>query len=118
MRSSICSLLLASIAVLVCLSPVASAQGPRGARYQPARPTVSPYLDLFRLNTSPLPNYYTYVRPFQEQQAFNQQTTAALQQVRQGFQQSQALRQEDQTFAPTGTGATFRNFLHYYSGLR
>jgi len=42
-------------------------------RYQPRRPTTSPYLNLTRLNTGAVPNYYSLVRPAQQQQEFNNQ---------------------------------------------
>lgn len=42
-------------------------------RYRPTRPTVSPYLNLLRANTSPVPNYYTFVRPVQNQIAINRE---------------------------------------------
>lgn len=45
-------------------------------RYQPSRPTTSPYLNLTRLNVSAVPNYYSLVRPAQRQQVLNQQEQA------------------------------------------
>jgi hypothetical protein len=36
-------------------------------RYQPSRPTVSPYLNLFREQTGAVPNYQALVRPLQRQ---------------------------------------------------
>ncbi len=62
----------ASVVVLASFATAdCHAQGPR---YQPSRPTVSPYLNLFRNNTGPLPNYYSLVRPELYQQRINQQT--------------------------------------------
>jgi hypothetical protein len=46
-------------------------------RYQPRRPTTSPYLQLTRRNTGALPNYHALVRPAQRQQAINQQAQAS-----------------------------------------
>ena len=45
-------------------------------RYQPSRPTTSSYLNLTRFNPTPTPNYYSLVRPAQQQRAFNQQERA------------------------------------------
>jgi hypothetical protein len=63
----------ASVVVLASLA-AADCQAQQAPRYQPSRPTVSPYLNLFRNNTGPLPNYYSLVRPELYQQRFNQQT--------------------------------------------
>ncbi len=46
-------------------------------RYQPHRPTTSPYLQLTRRNTGALPNYHALVRPAQRQQAINQREQAS-----------------------------------------
>lgn len=45
-------------------------------RYQPATPTISPYLNLFRFNNGPLPNYYSLVRPQLQQQVINRDNLA------------------------------------------
>jgi hypothetical protein len=85
-------------------------------RYEPNRPTVSPYLNLFRndFNNRALPNYQALVRPLQLQQDINQQQQRLL------LQQNQALRQLNtnlqnfeqravtgQLVAPTGKGSWF-----------
>ena len=92
-------------------------------RYEPARPTLSPYLNLFRANAGPIPNYYTFVRPQLEQNVVNQTQQAAI--ARQGAslqQLSQGVRQStDAGLAPTGTGSRFMNLSHFYpvtSGAR
>ncbi|MEQ8848753.1 hypothetical protein [Botrimarina sp.] len=54
------------------LAPGAHAQVRQ--RYSPARPTVSPYLNLLRENRSPVPNYYSLVRPQLQQFQFEQET--------------------------------------------
>jgi hypothetical protein len=94
-------------------------QGPGSlpGRYQPSRPTVSPYLNLLRRDAGPIPNYFSLVRPQLQQLETNQR------------QQAINLRQQDQLqnldnqmltitqspAAATGTGATFRNYGGYYS---
>ncbi len=114
-----------------CLYLVASvtsqafAQQYRSPRYQPATPTISPYLNLLRQDTGPVPNYYSLVRPQLQQQAVNDQ--------QQGFnqrqQQTNLLQQQEITAvnkglvelrpAPiraTGTAGGFMNRSHYYPG--
>lgn len=82
-------------------------------RYQPARPTLSPYLNLFREETGPIPNYHLYVRPQLQQQAFNNQFQSNLNQTQQQLQQVPRTANR-----PTGVGSGYRNFLHYYQGIR
>ena len=62
-------------------------------RYEPSTPTVSPYLNLFRNDNgrSALPNYYSLVRPLQNQY----RTNVIQQQILQ--QQGQAINQLHQT---------------------
>ena len=98
-------------------SVVAQNQVPR---YRPSRPTVSPYMNLFREDRGPLSNYHTYVRPMLEQQSVNYRQQSATQQLQQHVQ---ALQQQGQQYgpaevSPTGIGATFMNRLHYYPGYR
>ncbi len=98
------------------------AQGRRRTvpRYSPpsGRPTVSPYLNLFRNNfNNPLPNYQTFVRPMQEQQRANQEFSRQFR--RQSMQinrlqTDQQLLQRQTQAAPTGIGATFFNYSHFY----
>ncbi len=109
--------------VVVLSASIVSAQS-RPARYTPARPTVSPYLNLLRRDTGPVPNYYTLVRPQFQQMAINQQ-----QQVINEFQGQELLNQQQTlqqvqdsnlrlrtpTMRSTGTGGGFMNFSHYYS---
>ena len=89
-------------------------------RFQPSRPTISPYMNLFRRDTGPIPNYHLYVRPIQRQQALNQQQQLlnveqgmALQELQLGLNQVQR-----SATGSTGIGAGFRNFSHFYNGLR
>ena len=87
-------------------------------RYQPSRPTISPYLNLLRQNESPVPNYYSFVRPqlqtqerYQQQQAINFQQQTAI-----GTLDEQVL-QMTQPAAATGGGGNFRQYSHFYPGL-
>jgi hypothetical protein len=120
MRISTSSLILAAVA----LSPlIAGAQG-RPQRYTPSRPTVSPYVNLLRRDAGPVTNYYTLVRPQQQQQAINQQQQSVnlqqqslLQTQQQGLRtvQEGLLQIRQPAVNPTGTGGGFMNFSHFYS---
>ena len=97
----------------------ANAQSPP-ERYQPSRPTVSPYLNLFRNNNGPLPNYYSLVRPQlqqidnqRRQQAINTQQQTQIQNLNRGL-----LQISSPQIAPTGGGSTFRNYSHFYPAMR
>jgi hypothetical protein len=89
------------------------------ARYQPSRPTVSPYLNLFRQNEGPLPNYHSLVRPQlqnieneRRQQAINIQQQTEIRTLNRGLS-----RIAQPAAASTGGGGTFRNFSHYYPSM-
>jgi hypothetical protein len=103
-----------------CLGQGAGGRRPGPTRFQPSRPTVSPYLNLFRRDTGPIPNYHLYVRPIQRQQAFNDQQQ--LLNLQQGMEMQQLqenlIQVQRSATGPTGIGAGFRNFSHYYSGIR
>jgi hypothetical protein len=104
-------------------SSVVLAQGVGGpappARYQPARPTISPYLNLFRRDVGPLPNYYSLVRPQLNQIEFNkrQQVTNAQQQAQIQQNARNIVGISESVAAPTGTASVYRNYGHYYPGL-
>ena len=97
--------------VVFVLASFAAREGhcQQARRYQPSRPTVSPYLNLFRSNTGPLPNYYSLVRPQLNQQTFNQQQM--IQQTQQnaalGLLQNQ-VRQS--TISPTGKQSGYMTY--------
>ena len=101
-------------------------------RYEPSRPTVSPYLNLFRRENNPyLPNYHSFVRPLQQQHQANQlqqqalqQQSRALQQLQSQVQQVEQGRATGPLVAPTGKGSwflqqgsrsTFLNTSRFYS---
>lgn len=120
------------------------AQNPRSRYTLPRRPTISPWLDLYRQEATPVGPYHSFVRPRQQlYRALNEQQTAIRRQSegldwqarRLGLQgdvlrrQSEALRQgqgrldllEGRMFGlrpsrarPTGTGSVFMNYSHYF----
>lgn len=109
MKNQFTICLIAAMAVMC----TASASVAQVRRYQPSRPTVSPYLQLFRQHdTNPyLPNYYSFVRPMQQQQALNQMQQQQLYRQGQALGQLQSQVQQGQftgpLVAPTGKGAGF-----------
>ncbi len=77
--------------------------------YRTSRPTISPYLDLLRVQTGALPNYYELVRPKLEiQESFRQQQARIV-----GLQQR--LRRVQGTVDEiTGIGGQFRTNAPYF----
>jgi hypothetical protein len=107
-----------------------SSYGQVQRRYQPSRPTVSPYLNLFRFNNSVIPNYQSLVRPEQEalrfrqeQQQYDRQQTQQLNQLKSSVQVLQQPAVTTKLVAPTGNGswfnreggASFQNTSRFYS---
>jgi hypothetical protein len=90
----------------------ADAQG-----YQPARPTISPYLYLTKPQQGPLPNYQTYVQPLKNQAQTNQMQQTQLTQLQQSQEQLQLTQTNGAAgVAPTGVGSAFNSLSHYYPG--
>jgi len=106
-------------------SPYGNAGRARAARptyYTPRRPTLSPYLELTRPQQGPLPNYHQFVRPRQqvlrEFQQNEQQIRLLQREINQQQQQSPTTgRVAPSSAAPTGGGATFFNYSHFYPVL-
>lgn len=118
---------LASVWLLV---DAAASYGQYQRRYEPSRPTVSPYLNLFRFNNSVIPNYQSLVRPEQDarrfkqrQQIYDRQQTQQVNQLRSTVTQLQQPPVARELVAPTGHGAwfqreggaSFQNTSGYYS---
>jgi hypothetical protein len=121
MRIATFSLIFVAVALF---SPLTVRAQNRSGQYTPSRPTVSPYLNLLRRDAGPVTNYYTQVRPQQQQQVINQQQqTINLQQQSLLQTQQQGLRSVQESVLqirqpqanPTGTGGGFMNFSHFYS---
>jgi hypothetical protein len=118
-------------AVLCLLIGASAINAQQVRRYEPSRPTVSPYLDLFRFRDSNLPNYYTYVRPLQREQEFqqrqaliNNQQTRTLRQLQTNVGDLNRAATAGPLVAPTGKGSwfarpgsrsTFLDTSRYYS---
>ena len=123
-----CLAVIAMLATAVWLGDADSSFGQQ--RYQPSRPTVSPYLNLFRFNDSVVPNYQSLVRPQQDalrfrqqQQQYDRQQSQALNQLQTSVQVLQQPGVTTEFVAPTGKGAwfnrqggaTFQDTLRFYS---
>lgn len=118
-RVSVARLITAGIAwiTLFNLSAV-SAQGIGGgpgfrADSYRSRPTLSPYLDLLRIDSGVLPPYHAFVVPrrkVEQQQARQGRAIGALR------RQSAASERGSEPL-PTGRGGQFQNTLHYYPQL-
>ena len=72
-------------------------------RFEPSRPTISPYLNLFRFNDSNVPNYQSLVRPLQQQRAFRA-AAAAVRSAADAGDQPASIQRRD---ASAGTGDHF-----------
>jgi hypothetical protein len=91
----------------------------RVERYQPARPALSPYLELFRQDSGVVDPFNAFVEPrrrlqsqsrqFQREIAGQQTTINELQRQVQG-----QIEIRPTGARPTGTGATFMNHSHYF----
>jgi len=92
----------------------ASAQRRIQRQYQPASPTVTPYLNLLQSNFGPIPNYYSMVRPRLQQQAFNRQVAASQRAQSLTIQAISEEQAEETPVSRTGKAAGFLNYLHYF----
>jgi hypothetical protein len=111
---------LTTAAALVLVGQAAQAQV-----YYGQSPVMSPWFNLFNKNPGPLGNYQSYVRPQIElQNSFQQQNNSILQQgiaIQQGNSrlnlldnQVGQLQRGEGLLPPTGHGAGFMNYSHYY----
>jgi hypothetical protein len=111
----------------LCWSPESCGQ----QRYEPSRPTVSPYVNLFRENNGIVPNYQSLVRPMLQQQQTNIYQGQQLKKQQQSLRDLQVSQQDLErraragtSMSPTGKGAwfnkpgsqsTFMNTSGFYS---
>ncbi len=86
-------------------------------RYRPAKPTVSPYLNLLRNDNGPLPIYYGLVRPQLNQQAFDNSMANTARSQNIAIQRLTTISGEGST-GPTGSASVFNNTSHFYPSKR
>ena len=92
-----------------------------GRTYSPSRPTLSPYLNLFRRDAGAVDNYNSFVRPeIEMQNTLQEQETAVTQQSgRLRLLDRQVERLEGTSSArSTGAGSRFMNYSHYFQSGR
>jgi hypothetical protein len=116
------------VLVTAVLFPAVCAYGQGRARqYSPLRSPVSPYLNLLRRDTGPVPNYHTLVRPQLQQQAINRQQRAINRQQQfsihaheRGLQavQDGLMEVRQPQAGPTGGVGGFMNYGNFYSFSR
>ena len=121
MRSSLTLLILVCGVVFVAMRPASvHAQVGRSSSLDLSRPTLSPYLDYFRLNTGALPRYHQYVRPRQRILADRRQSWQAIGFLQTGVtrntQRFEAGLQGQPQVRGTGLGGSYMNYLHFYPG--
>jgi hypothetical protein len=110
-----------SVLVWTVLTAAALLGAQPGLAQPPTRypnPVFSPYLDLFRANPGPLPNYYQFVRPKQELLKTLQSQNTQLERQRASLgslRQQVDIMERQPGAAPTGIGGGFMNYSHYYS---
>lgn len=101
-----------------------AAMAQSSAQYIPPRPAISPYFAYSAVNTTGLPNYYTYIRPAQQARTFfeKEQANRARDEARLILDERRlddlSQRRVDQR-STTGTGTTavagaFQQYSHYY----
>ena len=104
---------------LVVIGVVASRADAQRRRFQPARPTLSPYLNLLPFDDPSRPNYQLLVQPQFRQREINQETARLLSYQSQKISELTEKSQELEIPA-TGTHSVFRapgrfrQHSHYY----
>jgi len=115
-------LLAGCVAVVLYSTPSAFGQSQHYSPNYAARPVLSPWLDMFRDDPGPLPNYHQFVRPRQQLQRTLAYQNAALQtqgtEIRAMQQRAYQAGQRPDGVMPTGTGAVFMNYSHFYPGMQ
>ena len=104
------------LAGCVLLLPTGTVQAQRPLPIQD-RPTLSPWLNLYRRDPGPVGSYLSYVRPEQRllSTLSRQRTGLARQEAALSRLQSELSQVgPETTIAPTGTGATFMNYSRYF----
>jgi hypothetical protein len=109
-------------ALVVCFASVASLSQSARAQYMPQRPVISPWMGMWQRNTGPLDNYHTFVLPQMQLDRTLQMQNAALYRQQAGLQylNNEIIQTQYNASAmmPTGQGATYMNYSHYYGGVR
>ena len=119
----VCLLLAALFVIAACQQTHAQ----RPAHYYPARPTFSTYLLYRQINTTGIPNYYSYVRPETQYRDYLSRSQARSNSSRQTLsvegEVSRILDSQLRQRASTGIGqpsipARFNDTSHFYAPTR
>ncbi len=90
--------------------------------YSPQTPAISPWMGLWQKNTGAVDNYHTFVLPQMQLNQTLQMQNAALNRQEAGLQNLNfdiTQQQWNQSrIMPTGQGASFMYYSHYYGGNR
>ena len=110
-----------AVGALIGGPSVAEAQRPysNSSSYQPTRPTMSPYLQLFRTDPGQiLPSYQNFVQPRVQAREFRRQQEGNVQNLRQGLRQVQHSGQLENTSGTiqSGIGSGFQTSRQYFRG--
>lgn len=112
-RLSLISIMLIAAFILSHGTP-AAAQG-----YRPAKPTLSPWLNLYEKRGGPLDPYHQFVRPelqlqdtLRQQNLTNQRQSAEVSAL--GRQVTQMEEDRLAPIRPTGSASVFMSYSHYY----
>lgn len=109
---------LSAVALLAAAGEAAAqGYGRSSAAGRIQRPTVSPYMNLFRQGNNGLPNYQTLVRPELQQQRVNTYQQGEIGQLRSQIASEQRANQVAPLPA-TGHESHFRFYSHFYSKKR
>jgi hypothetical protein len=101
---------LLSLLYLSCCTPTIWAQGPSAVQ----RPTISPYLQLGRADTGPLPNYHTFVQPQFQVLRQQQLQWAAIQRLETSPVFDARSGSPAGSARATGRGGHYMNRSHFY----
>ncbi len=103
------------------VSPVSSRLAKTALNDHADRPTVSPYLNLLRVDNQDfaLPTYHTLVRPQLERRSESIQQQRTIRQLQSNLAtlQQQVAQPDDSQRNTTGHPSQFMTFLHYFPRL-
>lgn len=114
-----CSFVLAVVGAAVVAPEACSAQrySRQSAASRIERPSVSPYMNLYRRGSNGLPNYQTLVRPELQQLQTNALQQSAIADLRSQVATDE-VRAQTRSLPQTGHESRFRFYSHFYSRKR
>jgi hypothetical protein len=113
-RNGLALLAVAGAVSFVAVEASAQGYGRQSASSRLQRPTVSPYLNLFRRGSNGMPNYQTLVRPELQQLRTNSMQQSEISQLRTEIAAEQR-QVQTRELPQTGHESRFRYYSHFYS---